>query len=287
MRLTSLPIAKLQLELDGEDMVLVDQILKATSPDHGHVLFTHAPKEVMWWVRTMGSISIQWLLTAIHETNHAVNSTLTNCNAGEATYSFQGRIIKTEHKSGDTPRYAVLADALPPAFKSRQVGSRYPTYIERNGASPASSFAHLLEELVVYTGAAGVELSIVRSKDYKWLLPREIDAFDGNAGGMVDFMLYAVSYLKAVRISHPDAYARLQQQPNTLSVLQATWTAAEGTLRAIYDYTRLANLGGVLIVSRDALLTTYSDDFLAELDRLGIAHAPAGAWLTTYLRNPQ
>lgn len=259
---------------EGDDVKVVDEILKATSPRHGHVLLTVAPGEVMWWVRTMGSISIESLGVAVHEANHAVDAVLTACNGGAATYKLNGVTSKTEHTRGDTPNYSIMADALPSALKG---GFRYRQYVEGNGVQPGSDFSMLLDEFVAYTGAAGMELSIVRSNEYNWLLNREIDAFDGNAGGMVDFMVYVLSYLKALRTHHPDVYLNLQKAPNMLSLLQAVWTTAEKTLTAIYDYTLLANRGGVLVLSREALATLYSDEFLMELDRLGVSHTPTNA----------
>lgn len=284
-QMNSVTLAKTQLAIDGDDMKVVENILRETSPNHGWVLFTLAPKEFMWWVRMEGSLSIISVGTAVHETNHVVDIVLTACNGGAATYSLNGISMRTEHRPGETPNYSILATVLPPSMKGRNVGSRYPQYIEINGTQPGSDFSLLLDEFVAYVGGAGMELAIVRSKEYGWLLNREIDAFDGDPGGMADFMVYVLAYLKAVRINHPEVYARIQKQTNTLGLIQMTWTEAEGILTSIYDHTLTAKLGGVLVVSREAISSAYSDEFLPELDRLGISHLPASTWSTTYLRS--
>lgn len=284
-QMNNIAFAKTQLAIDGDDMKVVENILRETSPNHGMVLFTLAPKEFMWWVRMGRSLSIISLGMAVHETNHAVDAVLTGCNGGDATYSLNGVSMRTEHRPGETPNYSMLAATLPPSMKGRNVGSRYPQYIEINGTQLGSDFSLLLDEFVAHVGAAGMELSIVRSKEYGWLLNREMDAYDGNSGGMADFMLYVLAYLKAVRINHPEAYARILKQANTLSLIQATWTEAESILTSIYDHTLTAKRGGVLVVSREAISLAYSDEFLPELDRLGIFHLPASTWSKTYLHS--
>lgn len=275
---------KTRLTLDGNDMVTVGTILKAISPKHGYPLFVHAPQEFMWWVRVQKSISFLTLGTAVHEANHAVNKALAYCNRGTPTYLFNGTVFKIEHNYGDTPGYGIVAETLPLALAGDQ-NSRYQQYIVNFRDVPGNDISVLLDEFVAYVGAADMELSIVCSKEFMGLLSPKFEVVDSNAGGMVDFMTFIVAYLKALRVNYPSAYMRVRQQPQTLSLIQTTWAAAETILRELYPYTRLADGGGTLTVSQRAMSTAYSDEFILELDRLGISHVSADSWGTTYLRD--
>jgi hypothetical protein len=283
-RLHNLAKAKAFLVIETDDMKVVEKILKATTPNHGHILFTNAPQHVMWWVRKMGSISILSLGTAVHEANHAVDAALTRCNDGAATYSLHGKTIITQHKFGDSPNYSILAVALPSSLKSHQVGSRYPQYVEQNGLHSRSDFSILMDELIAYIGAAELEISIAKSSNYSWLVNPEFTGLNVNVGGVADFMIYTLSYLKSVRNRYPAAYSKVRQQPTTIDLLQRVWTAAESVLVSAYDVTKNANKGGILIVPKEAIAIAYSDEFISELDRLGISHASANSWATTYLK---
>jgi hypothetical protein len=265
------------------DAQVINNVLNSTGNHHGSTIFRFMPEQVTWWVRFAGSISIQSLGTAIHESNHIVNAALTHCNNGFSTYFFEGHVIKTDHKFGDSQKYSIAAETLPLKLKSNSIGSRFHIYIEENGSHAESDFSILLDELVAYTGSASLDISIFRSKEYSWLVNRKIAWFDVNPGGMADFMIYTLSYLKALRISYPEEYLRLQQQPKTLALLQTIWSAAETTLVSAYDLTRNANKEGILIISRDAIAAAYSDEFIDELDRLGIKHASINSWHTSYL----
>lgn len=272
-----------QTSIMGDDVRVVDRILAAASRDHGYQIFKFMPEEVMWWVRISGSISIQSLGTAIHEANHAVDALLTKCNNGFATYFLDSHIIKTDHRFGDSKKYSIVAEALPSNLKTSYVGSRFSQYIEKNGSQDGSDFSILIDEFVAYSGAASLDISIIRSKEHSWLVNREITGLDVNPGGVADFMIYTLSYLKALRENYPQAYSRLQQQRKTLALLQTIWTAAEKTIMSTYDLTRNANKGGILIVSRDAIAATYSDEFIGELDRLGITHMSMNSLSSSYL----
>lgn len=268
-----------------DDAQVVDKILSAENPDHGHRIFIFATEEVMWWVRDIGEISVQSLGVAVHESNHVANALLTKCNGGLATYFFDGYIIATEHKFGDTQQYSIATETIPLKLKDSHVGSRFSQYIEKNGTHTRSDFSALLDEFIAYTGGASLDISILRSKEYSWLVNREITGLDVNFGGMADFMIYSLSYLKALRTSYPEAYLRLRQQPKTLALLQMIWTTAEATLMSAYDLTQTANKDGILIVSRDAIAATYSNEFISELDILKITHAPVNSWNSSYLNS--
>ncbi|HEV8315063.1 MAG TPA: hypothetical protein VGQ23_18520, partial [Burkholderiaceae bacterium] len=57
----------------------------------------------------------------------------------------------------------------------------------------------LLDELNAYTGAAQFELGLLSNAVYSSLRsPGNIDI-----GGMIDFMMFMPSYLKAARLNHP------------------------------------------------------------------------------------
>jgi hypothetical protein len=271
--------------IKSEDAQVINDVLNATGNHHVSTIFRLMPDQVTWWVRFTGSISILSLGTAIHESNHIVDAVLTHCNNGFSTYLLEGHVIKTDHKFGDSPKYSIAADMLPLKFKTNSMGSRFHLYIEQNGSHAESDFSILLDELVAYTGAASLDISILRSTEYSWLVDRQVAWFDVNPGGMADFMIYTLAYLKALRVNYPEAYLRLQQQPKTLALLQVIWSAAETTLVSAYDLTTKANNGGILRISRDAIAAAYSDEFLGELDRLGIKHASINSWRTSYLNS--
>lgn len=271
--------------IKSKDTQVVNNIINSIGNHHSSTIFRFMPEQVMWFTRISGEISIQSLGTAIHESNHIVDAALTHCNDGFSTYLFEGHVIKTDHKFGDSLQYSIAADTLPMKLKSNSIGSRFHQYIEQNGSYAKSDFSILLDELVAYTGAASLDISILRSTEYSWLVDRKISWFDVNPGGMADFMIYTLAYLKALRINYPEAYLRLQQQQKTLTLLQTIWSAAETTLVSAYDLTSNANKGGILIISRDAISAVYSDEFLGELDRLEIKHASTDSWRSSYL-NP-
>lgn len=273
-----------KISIKSNETQVVNNILNSTRNHHSSTIFRFMPDQVMWFTRISGAISIQSLGTAIHESNHIVDAALTYCNNGFATYLFEGHVIKTDHKFGDSLQYSIAADMLPPKLKTSSIGSRFHQYIELNGSHAKSDFSILLDELVAYTGAASLDISILRSTEYSWLVDRKIAWLDVNPGGMADFMIYTLAYLKALRINYPEAYLRLQQQPKTLALLQTIWTAAETTLMSAYDLTKNANSGGILIISRDAISEAYSDEFISELNRIGVSHASMNDWSSSYLK---
>lgn len=273
-----------RISIKSEDAQIINNILNSTGNNNSSAIFRFMPEQVMWFTRISGAISIQSLGTAIHESNHIVDAALTHCNNGFATYLFDAHVIETDHKFGDSLQYSIATDMLPEKFKTNSIGSRFHQYIEQNGSHPESDFSILLDELVAYTGAASLDISILRSTEYSWLVDRQVAWLDVNPGGMADFMIYTLAYLKALRINYPEVYLRLQQQPKTLTLLQMIWRAAEKTLMFAYDLTKNANRGGILIVSRDAISEAYSDEFISELDRLRVKHVSVNDWSSSYLR---
>lgn len=269
---------------DGEDARLVKKLLLELSPNYGHELFLIAPDDLMFWVRTMKSISIQSIGVAVHETNHLVNTALSKCNDGFATYWSKNQIFKTEHQTGATEPYSIAAQSLPASLKLDQVGSRYSQYINGNGKHPQADFSILLDELLAYTGAASLEVSIVETGSLGWLVDPKISEFNVNIGGMADFMIYTLSYLKVLRTKYPDSYRNLKRKVKLVKLTQSIWSEAEVTLKAAFDRTTTAGKGGVLVVPREALAYAYSDSFISELDRLGITHMSQKDWYSTYLK---
>lgn len=267
----------------ADDERIVGELLKDASPEYGHVLFAASSEEMMWWIRTVGSVSFVALSIGAHEASHAVHNALTRCNQGDATYFLKGMPIRTEHRFGDTPQYSILERMLPEHLKSAFALSRYRRYIEGSRNVPGNDFSILLDELVAYTGAAELEISLAQSIKYASLLDSKFDGFDGNAGGTVEFMAFIVAYLKCVRLEYPVAYDTLTRQPKLLGVLEQAWASGERSLVRLREFPQ-GSLGSKLSISLDALRTAYSADFLGELDRLGVRHAPENAWDTTYLR---
>jgi hypothetical protein len=273
-----------KLVLKNVDEKLVFDILEKISPNHGLHLFKIAPNELMWWLRTLGSVSIQTLGVAVHETNHAVDALATACNSGFATYYLNGKTITTEHRYGDTPRYSVLRNSYPDAARNSKIGSRFTQYVEGNGKTDGSDFSILLDEFLAYSGAAELELKIASDESVSWLFDPAITSLDGNFGGAVDFMLYVLSYLKEIRTKYPDVYAKLLIQPRLLETLQVVWTNSEVILNSGYRCTTIGQQGGRLAFFDNVLSFVYSDEYLKELNFLGISHKSRTFWNQSYFK---
>ncbi|WP_426194323.1 hypothetical protein [Massilia sp. DWR3-1-1] len=225
--------------------------------------------DVLWWLRSQGALNLSSLPTAYHEANHAIDVALAACHGGRAVYVFDGMTYVTELVRGSTAPYVVAAAAVPPAIKAG-AAVRYQTYLVRTPKVPANDFTTLLDELNAYVGAAAIELALVDSPLYARFRADGNAALDGNIGGAADMMLYVLSYLKVVRTSYPDSYARIRNSPLLLAHLQRLWTAAEAMLKAAAPHG--SEKGGLYVVPIAALVAVHSPAFMEELDRLKIRH---------------
>lgn len=269
------------LTIQGADMQQVADMLKTTNPAHAYQVFARAPLNVMWWLRSQGgSINMVTVGAAVHESNHEIDTALrSTCNTDRiARLLLNGAVQRTDLVTGNgsTANYSIAGETVPAALKS---GLRYATYITGAASASGNDFSVLLDELNAYTGATEFEVGLLSDPVFNVLRANG----DFNAGGQADFMLYALAYLKAARLNHPSSYAAIKSQAGTLQYIQTVWTQAEANLAALYPFTVISG-AGEMVISKDTLAAAYSPDFLAELDLLGIAHQPASAWATTYLR---
>ena len=278
-RLLSQAQAVASLSINGADMQLVSDILKATSPNHGYQLFARMPGTLMWWLRSQGSIDMGTVGAAVHETNHAFDNAIRQvCNSDQKARLLLDSVVNATdvvNGNGSTANYSIAGETIPVSLKASR---RYEIYITGAAEANGNDSAVMLDELNAYTGGAEFELGLLSNSSYSALK----NSGDFNAGGQVDFMLYTLAYLQASRLNHPITYSNIVSQTNTIKYIQTVWTRAEANLVALYPYTSLAGTGG-MVVSREALAAAYSLAFIGELDRLGITHKSAADWSGTYL----
>ncbi|MEP7295745.1 MAG: hypothetical protein ABI702_06105 [Burkholderiales bacterium] len=265
--------------ITAADMQSVSDVLTATDPQHGYAEFARLPAIFMWWVRTSPSVNMDSISTAIHESNHVADLNLLSqaCNTdGLARYYADSQAHVTGLSNSGTDNYSIVSETYPSALKAPRA-LRYDLYVTGSASSNGNRFNVLLDELNAYSGAANFEAKLLASS-YSYLATPG----DKNAGGMVDFMLFTQSYLKAARLNHPASYVAIQSSGQTLAYLQFAWTRAERILATMYPYS--VSAGGGQGVPVDVIAQIYSAPFLSELDALGIAHKTAADWSTTYLR---
>ncbi|WLI89718.1 hypothetical protein Q4S45_00960 [Massilia sp. R2A-15] len=268
--LAGTPAAPIDRTADGA--ALLAALPAPQSPQVARTL-AGAGDEVLWWLRRNGKIDFDSVATAFHEANHALDMTLSGCAGGKAVYVFEGRAWPTEIVRGSTPPYPIAAAMLPAAFKSGQPG-RYQTYLVQTPATSGNDFTTLLDELNAYVGAAQLEQSLASTPLYASFRKDGVVRFDGAVGGSADMMLYVLCYLKAVRLQHPRAYAGLRDSPLALAHLQRLWSAGERVIAASVPHSTAH--GGLIDFPEAALDSIYSDEFIGELDRLGIRHDRRG-----------
>jgi hypothetical protein len=271
-------------DLDA-DIAQVREILRASGAIHGEALLAANPGDFALWIRLQGRIDFGSIGGAVHETNHGLDfdlSVMCQQNGPRWSYFRDDRVHRTSLQRNQTANYSIAAAAVPDRLKRR---FRYPDYIEDSARYNGNDFTALLGELNAYTGAAGVEVAMLQRLDpqrYAAFLPARGTVTDSNVGGLADFQLYLLAYLKAARLNHPETWAVIRAQPDTLSFIALLWSRAEEVLIDAFPFTVGAR--GPLSVPTDVLSTTYSTEFLDELDRLGIPHRSAADFATTYLR---
>jgi hypothetical protein len=270
-------------DLDA-DIAQVREILRLSGAIHGEAILAANPGLFAHWIRLQGRIDFSSIAAAVHETNHGLDFDLSLLCQRNGPWSFfrDDRVHRTSLQPSQTANYSIAAATVPDRLKTR---FRYPTYIEDSARFNGNDFSALLGELNAYTGAGGVEVAMLRQLDpqrYAAFLPGRGTVIDGDVGGLADFQLYLLAYLKAARLNQPETWTAIRSQPDTLAVIALLWSRAEEVLIDAYPFTVGAR--GPLSVPTDVLATTYSTEFLDELDRLGIRHRTAADFATTYLR---
>jgi len=221
--------------------------------------------EIMWWMRAQGETTMSSVPTAFHEANHVVDFQLSTCNANLASYVFAGQTYVTDLARGSTPPYAIAADKVPAPIKARPVG-RYQPYFVRTKPLPGNDFTTLLDEFNAYVAAAQLEIDFATTPLYRELP----GAFDGNIGGIADFMLYIECYLKAVYERDAQTYLRIKRSPLFIAHLQRLWSDGERILKSAQPY--LAKRGGMFQIDQEILDVVYSEAYISELDKLSVKH---------------
>lgn len=251
----------------GADTAAMTALLSA--PEYASVrpLFGAAQQQVMWWIRNAKSMDLQALLTAFHEANHMLDFALSACHGNRAVFHFRGAIHVTDYVRGQAPAFALAASEIPDAIKSQPNG-RYAVYFGNRNVYRGDFFP-LIDELNAHVAGAEFEVAIADTPVYREMMARA-NSINGNIGGMADFMLYTVAYLKALRASDPAAWKRLVARQKMMAHVQRLWSAAEAVLA------RAAPLapehGGLYQYPTAALNAAYAPALLAELDAAGIRH---------------
>ncbi|UGQ47798.1 hypothetical protein [Massilia endophytica] len=268
------PIPAARAEAATPDSAAVQAL--ADSPQFASMqpLFDAARPQVMWWIRHAGAINLQSVLTAFHEANHMLDFALSDCHKGKAVYFFRGRTYVTDYQRGEAPAFSIAASEIPARFKTAL--GRYAVYFGDPGVYRGDFFP-LIDELNAHVGGAEFELAAAATPLYRELAG-QVNAIDGNIGGMADFMLYTVSYLKALRKSDPEAYRLLASRRTALEHVQRLWSAAEAVLEKAVHLA--PERGGIYRYPAEALKAVYSPDMLGELDAIGIRHAQRAPGLT-------
>ena len=247
------------------DEAALNDLLKRSQSAQTTRLLEMVGDEVMWWIRAQGETSMSSVPTAFHEANHVVDFQLSACNANLATYVFAGQTYVTDLARGSTPPYAIAADQVPAPIKARPVG-RYQPYFVRMKPMPGNDFTTLLEEFNAYVTAAQLEIDFATTPLYRELP----GTFDGNIGGIVDFMLYTECYLKVVSERDSQAYLRIKKSPLFIAHLQRLWSDGERMLKGARPY--LAKRGGMFQIDQEILDMVYSEAYISELDKLSVKH---------------
>lgn len=223
------------------------------------------------------------LLVALHETNHMINARLSGVNTeiyitcngtygrnsvGYATpdnYNFTlfsyGNIFVTglDYKS-NIIETNIISETIPHKnFKNDYI---YKFYIENNGKPQ-----NLLDEWNSFNVQDNYFIKyndIIECQNY----------YKGKNGNTIKFMLYLQCYLKSARLKYQYTYDQIKNNSELIELIQFLWLKSEETLDNGFD---LINL------NKQYFEYMYSDDFLQELDSLGIQHQNMKHWKKTYM----
>lgn len=268
------------LDLSEPRRKAIHDVLEVADPSHGYGVFIRSPDDFMMWINLNTSLS-----TAVHEANHMINSDLGKCDPAyrETQYLFMGTVYPVNLIWGDTQHYKIVEETISIHLKT---SSRYDTYIEGNKDANGNDFRVLLDELNAYTGDGWFQFQFHNSG-----LPEKTADYLTNQfqiDGMVNFMVFLQYYLKSARLNYPDTYQKIKTNPSLLSHIQRLWSAGERLLKDAYPLI-MSDSGSTYIffsfddaTGLDYLKAAYSDDLLAELNRLNVHHLSASEWYNTY-----
>ncbi len=255
----------------GNDTAAMTALL--SGPEYASVrpLFLAAQPQVMWWIRKAESMDLQSVLTAFHEANHMLDFALSACHGNRAVFHFRGEVHVTDYVRGQAPAFAMAAREIPDELKQQPEG-RYAVYFGNRNVYRGDFFP-LIDELNAHVAGAEFEVAIAGTPLYRDMAARA-NSINGNIGGMADFMLYTVAYLKALRADDPKAWQRLVARKAMMAHVQRLWTAAEAVLEKAAPLA--PEKGGLYQFPTAALKAAYAPAMLAELDKAGIRYsAPA------------
>jgi len=269
------------LDLSNPSVKAVHDEVQAVDSTHAFKVFIRQPGQFVNWIVTAGgTVDVETLGVATHETSHQLNAALKVCapRAADlvAKYFFFGSELVTDLRTGDTDHISIVDETIATPLKS---ASRYSTYITGVGGAGGNDFRIVLDELAAYVGAAHTEQLYIASGK----AAGDNRMLDINLGGTVNFMVYLQNYLMSARLNHPATYAAISGSPATVAAIQAIWSRSETVLRDSYSLTQ-ASSTPQLIVSRDYFDAAYSPALLAELDAIGVTHATRASWTSSYLQ---
>jgi len=265
------------LDLSNASVKTINDFLVSVDPNHAYKVFVRAPGDFVNWIANAGgTVDISTVGLATHETLHKVDSALRACAPVlTAKYQFFGTQLVTGLQPGTTSNYSIVDETIPAALKA---AARYSTYVGSASQSNGNDFSVLLDELAAYTGAGYTEVQMLAQDK----AATTITSFDGNVGGMVNFMVYLQYYLQSARLNHTTQYNAIKNDAATVTAIQAIWSRAEQVLQSAYPYTRSGT--PKLVVDSAYFNAAYSSSLLAELDAIGVTtHRTAASWSGTYI----
>ncbi|TWI70200.1 hypothetical protein IP91_01282 [Pseudoduganella lurida] len=251
----------------GSDTAALAALIAAPEFASVRPLFGAAQPQVMWWVRKARSLDLQALLTAFHEANHMLDFALSACHGNRAVFHYRGEVIVTDYVRGQAPAFAIAAKEIPDELKAQPNG-RYAVYFGNRNVY-RGDFYPLIDELNAHVAGAEFEVAVAGTPLYRDMAARA-RSINGNIGGMADFMLYTVAYLKALRAQDPAAWRKLVARKAMMAHVQRLWTAAENVLALAAPLA--PEQGGLYQYPTAALDAVYAPALLAELDAAGLRH---------------
>ncbi|MFD2365385.1 hypothetical protein [Pseudoduganella sp. GCM10020061] len=283
--LGTVPCSHLQKRVTGRisnqprDAMAVFQLLRDANDDSTLKLFEVLPDEFMWWMRSLGEVSMFSLGVATHETAHAFWDIAYRCGS-PLQYYFRGSGWPVERALTWTANYSIVAAGIPRQFKQARPGNRYQHYIEGSREHFANDLSVLLSELNAYVETANLEIKLARTKLFPSHRPDGPISINSNVGGSADFMLFTLAYLHALKSTDPDGFQALKGLPLFQAHLQRLWTSSEEMLCRASAYSDRA--GGVLSIPSDALSHIYQSGFASILHDLNVKYAAEDSCLRFY-----
>lgn len=275
-RLQSDALSSAALDLTNTNIKAINDYLLEVDATHAYQVFTRRPADFVNWVANNGgTVNIDTLPLAAHETMHMVDNALRPCApATAAKLQFFGTQLVTGIVPGATPAISIVDMTIAAGLKT---APRYALYI--TGGAPGNEMSVLLDELAAYTGAAHTEVQMVA----KGKASGDTRALDSQVAGMVNLMVYLQNYLLSARTNFAGQYATIKADAATVTAMQTIWSRAEQVLQDAYPYSKVGSTPQ-LTVPADYFAAAYSVPLLAELDAVGVTvHGTAATWSGKYL----